>query len=196
MGRGCGSGEEGMQGSGGGGTLGQEQAWGGTWMEQVGRGGDAALDPLCSPQSVPSCLVPASLLCGLCAPTPRPSTEAVEAGAERQPRPCGEPEVRRKPWPPGPPQLWEQMSCHSRQPSGRGDSWPNLTPILATVLGALVGPCLGSQGGPNSGCCPLLPWSPCVKDSQRSEWVVSLLGRMHTYDCPEAIGPGWMQEMS
>lgn len=43
-------------------------------------------------------------------------------------------EVRRKPPPSGPPQLCEQMFCHSRRPSGREDSWPNLTPVLATVV--------------------------------------------------------------
>lgn len=44
------------------------------------------------------------------------------------------PEVRRKPPPSGSPQLCEQMFCHSRRPSGREDSWPNLTPVLATVV--------------------------------------------------------------
>lgn len=93
---------------------------------------------ICLVESVPPPCPPGSC------PAP-PAQRQVGAGARPQPRPGpwagglprlhGEPEVRRKPRPPGPLQLWEQMSYHSRQLSGRGDSWPNLAPVLAIVAG-------------------------------------------------------------
>lgn len=132
----------------------REGEHGGAWTpgagagmgRQVGKDGDASLD-LCCPQSVlPSSPPGQSALRALNPPTTSPAQRPGEAGADAQPRPGlwagglprphGEPEVRRKPRPPGPPQLWEQMSYHSRRPSGRGDSWPNLAPVLATVARA------------------------------------------------------------